>query len=282
MPGAFSSAFSLAFDTSADVPPTPGVCYPGFTDWLGCGITEEELAGIEPVLRQRAEMLAWLSLERLTGYRLSLCPTVLRPCAARCNTGVWYAAPVDGGSYMPYIVDGRWYNACGCSRRDTCSCGVVQEVVLPGEVSGPIVVKIDGATLSPGAYRIDNGNRLVRQDGGSWPLCQDMGAPDDQDGTFSVSYYQGVGPDEALSYAAGILALEWYRACTGQNCSLPEGARTVVRQGVTISIPAGIFESGVAGIRAVDNIVAVYNPHRLRTPSRVLSPDQPRFRRRTA
>ena len=185
-----------------------------------------------------------------------------------------------GDGFTPYIENGRWFNACGC-RRDACGCGVIRELVLPDmEVSGPVVVTIDGAILDPSAYRIDNGNRLVRMDGQDWPLCQDMNLPDGEEGTFSVSYYVGVGPDDLLNYAAGLLAGEWYKACNGQACQLPNTATQVVRQGVTFNIPT--FDSGTSGIREVDNIIAIYNPHHLKTPSRVVSVDSIRGRKRTA
>lgn len=256
------------------------ICYPDTTDWA-CALSPQEIDSMDPIVRERSEMLAWLSLSRLMGYRLSLCPIVVRPCAARCNPGAWITAPVEGGGFQPYIMNGRWYNACGCARPGLCSCTVVQEIVLPGEVSGPVVVTIDGATLDPTAYRIDNGNRLVRQDGQAWPMCQDMNLPDGEEGTFSVSYYNGVGPDAALSFAAGLLAIEWYKACTNKECRLPNGARRVVRQGVSFEVPADMFANGLSGIREVDNIVGVYNPHRLVTPSRVISPDTYRVRART-
>jgi hypothetical protein len=148
------------------------------------------------------------------------------------------------------------------------------------EVSGPIVVKIDGATLDPSSYRIDNGNRLVRMDGQDWPMCQDMNLPDGEEGTFSISYYVGVGPDDMLNYAAGLLAGEWYKACDGRDCRIPDTATRIVRQGVTFDIPT--FETGTSGLREVDNIVAMYNPHHLKTPSRVISVDSIRGRKRTA
>lgn len=258
-------------------------CYPDTTDW-GCSLSPEEVAELDPDIKERCEMLAWNTLARMTGYRLSLCPVVIRPCAARCHPGVWREAPVNtfGTSFSPYMLNGTWYNSCGCSRPGDCSCSSISEIVLPvQEVSGPIVVKQNGATLDPSAYRVDNGNRLVRQDGEAWPLCQDMGVPltDTEHTTLSVSYYPGVGPDKALSYAAGLLAIEWYKACMGEPCALPEGTTQVVRQGVVISIPERI---GLSGIRTVDEIVGMYNPHMLKTPSRVVSPDTMRGRIRTA
>lgn len=256
------------------------LCYPDTTDW-SCVGTPEEIEELDPTLKARAEMLAWSHLARLTGFRLSLCPVVLRPCRTRCAPVTWIEAPVLGfDGFSPYIDNGIWYNACGC-RRDQCGCTVIRELVLPdNEVSGPIVVKIDGAALDPTSYRVDNGNRLVRQDGESWPMCQDMNLPAGEPGTFSISYYVGVGPDAALNFAAGILAGEWYKACQGNDCRLPASVTQLVRLGVTFEIPSASV--GRTGIPEVDEIVAAYNPHGLRTPSRVLSIDSIRGRKRTA
>jgi hypothetical protein len=382
------------------------MCYPDSTDW-GCALTPEEVAALDPVVKDRSEMLAWTSLQRLTGFRLALCSIVVRPCAARCNPGVWMEAPVSGfPADGPYISGGRWYNACGCIDPNSCSCGPVSEVILPAqEVSGPIVVKINGGILDPSSYRVDNGNRLIRTDGGSWPLCQDMSEPESgaapyvftfeagstespayggtitfsrsgstvtatidaiaaqdidpyllastfpdliplgyrlagsgrsitvqldpevvtasfpdftppnlfgfystaavtagfhyqatitwettdpapagaSENTFSVSYYPGIGPDDALNFAAGLLAVEWYKACTGKDCRLPNGATRVIRQGISFEVPADMFANGLSGIREVDNIVGAYNPYRLVSPSSVFNPDARRAGRvRTA
>jgi len=359
------------------------MCYPDTTDW-SCALTPEEITDLDPVKKARAEALAWNSLQRLTGFRLALCPVVLRPCAARCTPSAWIEAPVTGWpGDGPYISNGVWYNACGCTSPGSCSCGPISEVILPAqEVSGPIIVKINGGTLDPSSYRVDNGNRLVRQDGGTWPLCQDMGAPDTADAftplegtygtsgsyvfmrdgdtvtvtiqpdvadslgialpqaftptiyqvvaedadtrvfvqnvagtgtflvdrttanppapltfsylaveatpdlltdarTFSVSYYPGVAADDLLSFAAGILAVEWYKACDGKACRLPDGAQRVTRQGISFEVPADMFTGGLSGIREVDNIVGQYNPFHLAMPSSVFSPDARRGRMRT-
>ncbi len=365
------------------------MCYPDSTDW-SCVGTPEEIAELDPAVKARSEFLAWGSIARLSGFRVSTCPVVLRPCRVRCAPDGLLTATVstwgDGVGFSPYIEGGKWFNACGC-RRDSCGCGIIRELILPDqEVSGPITVTIDGATLDPSSYRIDNGNRLVRQDGQDWPMCQDMNKPlaapvayepltltwpdgstvtltrvgdvvtavsnitpgnlpieildlpvgfrpagtgqflitphtnyaivlrDEwqgsastigfaalgaapflpgtaqwlaepapvvgQEGTFAISYYVGVGPDDVLNYAAGLLAGEWYKACTGRECRLPDTATKVVRQGVSFEIPS--FDQGTSGMREVDNIIAMYNPHHLKTPSRVLSFDSIRGRKRTA
>lgn len=244
------------------------ICYPEDTDWLGCGITEAELNTMDDEVKARSEMLAWLMLARLMGGRLALCATTIRPCLSRC----W-------GDWAPYMLDGRWYNACGHPRSYECGCEVIHQIKLPGEVSGPVTVEIDGVTLDPDAYRIDNGNLLVRQDGEPWPVNQNAALPLGEVGTMGVTYFQGVGPTEDLQFAAGLLAVEWYKNCQGKDCALPASVTSVTRQGIAFTLPNNMDTSG---IRAVDDIVAGYNPYRLKTPSRVLSPDMIRHRQRTA
>lgn len=243
-------------------------CYPDTIDW-GERLTQQDIDSMDPDMKARAEMLAWMMLQRLTGGRLALCPVTIRPCTARCF-----------GEWGPYLLEGRWYNGCG-HNVNACGCGsTLSQITLPqGEIGGPVVVKVDGIVLSPTAYRIDNGNLLVRQDGGTWPLTQDMGLPLGQPGTMSITYYPGVGPDDALSYAAGLLAIEWYKNFTNKQCALPSMTTNVVRNGVTITLPAYMETSG---IREVDEIVKNYNPHRLVQRSRIVSPDtMSRSRQRT-
>lgn len=168
------------------------ICYPDGTSW-DCAYTEEQLVEMRTspdtaARMARSEALAWYSLAALCAWQIGVCADVVRPCSARCSPpGTWIAAPVNTGqqgalplrtigrSFTPHIVGGDWVNSCGCSNRDACSCGPVDEVILPGPVGTIVEVKIDGTIIDPTWYRVDNGNRLVAQhEGLKWPLCQDM------------------------------------------------------------------------------------------------------------
>lgn len=259
------------------------ICYPEGTDW-GCAYSEEEIAALLPEPRERAEALAWSTLSALTGFRVSLCPTMVRPCAARCLPGTYFAASVVGGgsgTFSPYLMGGVWFNGCGCMSPMGCGCSSVSEVILPTEVGKIVLVTVNGTAVPSTEYRVDNGNRLVRLDGQAWPLCQDMAQGLDGDNSFGVSYYSGVAPNDLLRYAAGLLAAEYYKACTGKQCRLPQGVTNVTRNGITMDIPGGLFPSGATGIQQVDTIIRIYNPHNLKGPSRVLSPDTMRGRVQT-
>lgn len=253
------------------------VCYPEGTEW-SCAFDAETLAEMRadpdkgPLL-ERSEALAWSSLASLLAFRLSLCPSLIRPCLKKCGGRTWDVSPVGGfGDFSPYISNGKWYNGCGCVT--DCSCTSLCEVVMPAEVGGIAEVKVDGAVLDPTAYRVDNGNRLVRTDGGCWPSCQNMALDDTEAGTFSVSYYPGLAPNDLLRYAAGLLAAEFYLACSGKECRLPTGVTQISRAGVSMEVQTGLFAGGSTGITEVDAIIRIYNPSALKGPSRVLSPDR--------
>lgn len=260
------------------------VCYPEGTDW-SCAYTEEEFEALDPAVVERSEALAWSTLSALTGYRVSLCPLTVRPCTLRCSGGTWYVAPVPGGEWagsniggalQPYIRNGQWFNACGCVT--DCSCTSLCEVILPGEVGAIEQVWFEGAVLDPSAYRIDNGNRLVRTDGECWPDCQDMNEDAEGPSAFSVTYWPGVAPNDLLKYAAGVLASEFYLACSGKDCRLPNGVTNITRAGMSMQVQSGLFTDNVTGITEVDAIIRIYNPFALKSKSRVLSPDRTRGR----
>jgi hypothetical protein len=86
MPGAFSTAFSSAFDVGSEVPGMVDICYPAGTDW-SCFGTPAEILELDPTIKARSEALAWSMLSALTAFRVSLCPVTIRPCAQRF--GVW-------------------------------------------------------------------------------------------------------------------------------------------------------------------------------------------------
>jgi len=250
------------------------------TDW-GCA-DAEWVASLDPDLKAKAEVLAWETLRSLTAYRLSNCPITVRPCAASCwSRSSWQTAPVGGraggGLLQPQIVDGNWINACGCVAND-CSCSSVPEVILPGPVGEVVEVTIDGVIVDPSTYRVDDGVRLVRMLGQSWPVCQDMSQRSGDVRTFEVTYHRGIAPNDMSAWAAGMLAVEFAKACTGGKCSLPRGVQSIARQGVSITIQTDMFEGGSTGIPVVDAWVRTINPNRLKQTPGVYSPDvrQPR------
>lgn len=248
-------------------------CYPSTTDW-GCA-PDEFVAGLDADLKAYAEALAWSSLQALVGYRMSICPVVVRPCTARCAPGSYFAAPVSGlGTFGPYVgADGGWYNSCGCAL-SACSCTALSEVILPQGVGRIVAVWADGVEVPKTEYRVDDGNRLVSLTDRVWPGCQDMRLGPREDGAFSVEYFAGEAPDQIADRMAGTLAYEFAKACLpGQKCRLPKGVTSVARAGVSMEIRTGLFADGVTGIEEVDAWVYTMNPHRLKSPPTMASPD---------
>lgn len=261
------------------LPALPDLCWP--VDW-SC-VPAAELDGMDEGLRARAEVMAAQVLRSLTAYRVGGCPIVVRPCASGCGpTGSYMAAPTVGANadalggpvaqWWPHVESGAWVNtSCGCTSSG-CGCSVVPEVQLPGPVGYVAEVRVDGQVLAASAYRVDDGYRLVRTDGGSWPKCQDMAAGIDQEGAFSVEYLQGYPVDGLGSWVAGVLANEFALACNGSKCRLPAGVTTIARQGVSMDLVTGAFSTGLTGITEVDAWVRAWNPNHLVMPTTVWAP----------
>lgn len=231
--------------------------------------------------RDLALYQAQQTLRMLTGYRTANCPVTIRPCRQDCpSIPTWMVFPVqNSGTWAgavpgPRIVDGQWFNmGCGCGATD-CDCATTCEVRLPGEVASVQDVLLDGASLDSTAYRIDNGNRLVRVDGDCWPRCQNMSAAVSEDGTFAVTFTPGAPLDIWGQAALGALACEMIRAlCGDRKCRLPPNVTQVIRQGVTLNLAQNPFPGGLTGIREVDGYVTRLNPYGLKAPSVVWSPD---------
>lgn len=285
-PGEFSPAFDDAYtaqDVTPDVPMMAQICAPA--DW-GCA-PEGYVEGLDPDLRAKAEALAWMTLRSLTAYQVGDCPITVRPCAEGCGDDIrtWSEAVVTGSQFAGWvgprdsmlsprvIGDGLWVNvSCGCRTR--CSCTFVPEVILPGPVGRVDEVIVDGVILDSSAYRVDNGNRLVRTDGGNWPRCQDMAADCGDPGSFCVTYVRGMAPDTIACWMVGLLAYEYAKACSGVGCRLPSSVTNVARQGLTFEISSEAFENGLTGIREVDAYVRALNPHHLSAPPTVSSIDR--------
>jgi hypothetical protein len=267
------------------------ICYPTGTDW-SCVMSPDELEAMKAdpdtlKVIERAEALAWSTLAALTGYRLSLCPVIIRPCAMRCSIPTWYVAPVDwggvpgGGVFTPYIFNGSWYNGCGCASAGECSCTMLSQVILPTEVGRVDEVWLNGAMLADTDYRVDNGRKLTLTNGDIFPLCQDMSIQDPEEGGVWINFYPGVAPNDLFCYAAGVMANEYYKACKGSDCRLPTGVTNVTRNGLALTVEPGSFPGGMTGIAEVDAVIRTYNPFALKAKPRVMSPDVFRGRQQT-
>lgn len=259
------------------VAPTITYCIP--VDWA-CA-PDGFVDNLPPEIREKAEALAGATLWALSAHQIGGCPVELRPCAKKCGQPTSYMeAPVLSGSaaalggtvgpWWAHIDNGEWVNtACGC--RTECGCTWVPEVILPS--AGTVYqVRIDGAVLDENAWRVDDNIRLLRVDGGKWPKCQDMAADPSEEGSFVVYWKQGSAADGLVSWAAGLLAIEYAHSCLGEACGLPAGVTSVSRQGVSWDISTSMFDEGLTGIREVDAVIRIYNPYGVRTPPSVWTP----------
>lgn len=236
-------------------------------------------------IQARADAQAVQTLRALTGYRVGGCPVTLRPCRAdpgRSRWSTWWGRGPYGSlggppTVGPALVNGRWLNIdCGHPEHD-CSCTEVCEIRVP--TPWVVGVTIDGETLPAQAWRVDSPRWLVRIDGGCWPLCQDLTKADDQPGTWTVTYLPGAPVDGLAAYAAGVLACEYAKACSGdRSCRLPSGVTTLSRGGITMTMATELFPNNRTGIREVDAWLSAILAPRPRAP-RVLSPDTAAGRR---
>jgi hypothetical protein len=221
-------------------------------------------------------------LDALTGRRFGQCEVTVRPCTPKCE---WFSGymtfPVGspstsgaGAPWMfPYIDNGVWRN-CGCT--GGCSCAATCQVPLPTPVASITEVMIDGLVLDSSAYRVDNGSILVRIDGECWPECQDMDVANDAVGAFAVTYVPGELLPVSGQIAAGELACEFAKACTGAgDCQLPQQLASLSRNGVEVQVvdPATLLENGLTGLANVDLWIRSVNPQGKRQASRVFSSD---------
>jgi hypothetical protein len=234
---------------------------------------------LDEAVRDRAVALASATLYRLTGYQVGGCPITVRPCKKGC-AGSWpsyfdrYASAGMRAGFWPQNWGGVWINSCGCTT--DCSCVTLCEVALPPPVGEVYAVTVGTEVLPSTDYRVD-GSTLVWTGAGDcpWPTCQDLAAPVGAEGTFAVEYLNSYPVDALGAYAAGVLANEYAKACTGAKCRLPSSVTAVARQGVTFDVATGAFPNGMTGLREVDVFISLWNPQALRQRASVWSPDRP-------
>lgn len=250
--------------------------------------SDEEVEKMTPAQRERFEAMATAYLWNFTLRQFGTCPVVIRPCTQDCTGGMptfWGSGPYPQGGHLwaPVWANSQWRNpTCGvCAQECQCVDGT-RELALPGPVASVTAVKVDGATLVAGVdYRVV-GNRLVRLGPEPWPVCQDMYAAATEPNTWEITYELGTSVPPGGQIAAGILALEFFKAsCNDATCALPKRLQNITRQGVTVTLLDNFenLEKGQTGLWLVDSWVAsvVKTPN---PPGRVYSPDIPRPRHR--
>jgi len=245
--------------------------------WSSYTVPQQELA------------TAWASeiLWALSGRRYGLCQVTVRPCYTRCQPrsyqtwGVWMDSGWGDGqhTWWPYVDPGGEWRNCGCP--GVCCCGASCEVVLPGPVGAIVEVRVDNVLIPSSAYRVDNGELLVRQDGDCWPECNNLDVPaSSTDRTFIVVYTRGEPLPVGGQVAAGALACEFSRACAAGDCTMPERVSSITRQGVSMELIAAEdeFSEYRTGLVTADRWLTSVNPNKLKQRPRVSNLDLPQPR----
>lgn len=235
----------------------------------GEGPDPAPLRTMRDVIEEAATAYLW----NWTGKAYGLCEVEVRPCRRDCHATDWTTyrgwagrpdpllpSHGDAWPFAPALIGGAWRNMTCLGCGELCSCSHVESISLPGPVDSIVDVVIDGETLDPSAYRVDDRQTLVRLDGGSWPTCQDLGAPLGDEGTWAVRYRWGVPVPSGGQLAAGTLACEMAKAaCRDKSCGLPERiTNQVTREGITVTILDAFegLEAGRTGLWLVDSWVA--------------------------
>lgn len=146
---------------------------------------------------------------------------------------------------------------------------------LPGPVNSVTSVVVDNVTLAgSGLAYIQEGDNIVRTDGGQWYRYQDTTQPTTAVGTWQISYVRGLTVPAGGQFAVGVLACEMAASwIPGAACRLPNNTQSVVRNGVNISIDAKQLQMGYTGLREVDQWCRLVNPKNRPSESEVWSPD---------
>ncbi len=234
----------------------------------------------------------------MTGRRLGpSCRVTVRPCRKRCadDYGIFSGRFLNQGQYqstggyIPYMRDGRMYNATLCGCVSDCHCGPeLCQVDLPGPVYDIVEVSVDGAVVPSDTYSVYDGRYLTRVQNGPaapeglcWPTCQDMTRSLAMENTFGVTYRTGLNLSGMATMAVTELTAHFIRGCNG-GCGCGAGTQQnlqrVSRQGVDLEFldVSQVLSEGKTGIPLVDQFVYLQNPLGLGSTLRVLSPDAPR------
>jgi hypothetical protein len=157
-------------------------------------------------------------------------------------------------------------------------------------VTDIVQVLIDGVLIPAEEYELRDYRTLVRirptaeytpTERWGWPSGQIQDLPDDQPGTFSVTYLYGQPPPAGGQSAALKLAAVLALPLLGDTSYYPERVTQVTRQGVSAKTvdSQDMIAAGMTGIYEVDLWVMSVNPHKLQRQARVFSPDMGRPRR---
>ena len=265
----FTVAASSVLPPASDVG-TDALC----VAWVGSDALPCDLAGFSDQQISNAVMAASETLWALSGRRFGGCVVEVWPCLPSAAQQGW--TEFRGSGWSPVRSGGQWINVCGSGG----GCGPVEAVRLPPlEAVDVTAVTVDGVVLTLEAWEVQRVNghaRLVRLDGGLWPIENDFGTGP---GSWSITVSYG-GPIPASGVqAAGVLACEFLKAAVGAPCDLPSRVSTISRLGESLTFldPMEFLTDGRTGIYLVDLFLAAVNPAQLATGPAMWSPDTPQW-----
>ena len=203
-----------------------------------CDCGELTPSEITDLLEDASDLLAFMSNGRVVGR----CTTTLRPCR-NSVCGWWF----------PDRIWPVW-------AADNCCCGV-DELPLVTPIVSVNLITIDGEVLPSGDYKIIDGSKLVRTDGGSWPGCQDVGLDSSEAGTFAVNYTFGRRIPVFAKMAAVELACSLSKGVTPTGRQvLPPNTTYATHQGVQMGYAtrAGAVKDYAINLPFVAQFLALY------------------------
>lgn len=145
-------------------------------------------------------------------------------------------------------------------------------IVLPAPCGGVTEVRVDGQVET--RWQLEDNTVLQPLGDFVWTANGDLTQGPTEVGVTEIDYYPGWRPGRLLIWAAAELAMEFYRAASGdKKCRLPRNVTAVTRQGVTFEMTPSIFTEGRTGIHEIDVVLARYNPFGLTTTPVVATPE---------
>jgi len=129
-----------------------------------------------------------------------------------------------------------------------------------------------GNIVDPNYYYLSDHSTIQPVTGVPWRPCD-----------VEVTYTYGADPPVMGKMAARMLAIEFAKMWSGEDCDLPQRITSVSRQGVSYTIldPQDFVQEGRTGLYIVDMFIKSVNPDKAKNRARVFSPDTARPRRLT-
>lgn len=269
---------------SPEQSPGPAVLACGSFCWVEPYVCDEccslDLNTVDPALRDRAARWAAGFLWTATGKQYGGCPKTYRPCREGCAPTTNCCGGFSGPAVrsVPWRAGGSldWVNlSCGTCTKG-CQCSAVSEVYL-SDVDQVLNVRIDGVDYDPcSMVAVYDRSRIVRTDGGAWPVCQQLDRVDGP-GTWSLTVLQGLCVPDGGDWVTGTLMCEFLKSCLKRDdCQLPRRLQTITRQGVTIGFNDRFENLGImrTGIWEIDAWIEESRYVGAATPS-IISPELP-------